>query len=130
MQLKRQETACPEKQDEISYDGKSFVTMRNSTNGEAGEKTRFCYHQSDRHIWAEYSGGGIVKGFLAGFVQRDGSLEFSYVHTNDMGNIRAGECKSYPEILSDGRLTLHESWQWLNGDKSFGKSQLTEVSNA
>lgn len=33
---------------------------------------------------------------------------------------------SIPNILENGKIELHEQWQWLNGDKSNGSSLLEE----
>ena len=32
-----------------------------------------------------------------------------------------------PVILENGRIELHEEWQWLNGDMSKGSSVIVEV---
>ena len=44
----------------IDYDGKSFIPKLNSANGEVSEQTVFHYHQKDTVIWAEYAGGDIL----------------------------------------------------------------------
>ena len=33
----------------------------NSENGEVNEQTTFAYHQNGKLLWAEYSGGDILK---------------------------------------------------------------------
>jgi hypothetical protein len=38
-----------------------------------------------------------------------------------------GVCHSKPEILKNGKIRLHETWQWTSGDQSKGKSILEEV---
>lgn len=37
-----------------------------------------------------------------------------------------GQCRSVPEVLEDKRYRLHESWQWLTGDRSSGTSVVEE----
>ena len=37
-----------------------------------------------------------------------------------------GICKSVPEILPNGKLRLHEAWQWTCRDHSRGTSVLEE----
>jgi GNAT superfamily N-acetyltransferase len=125
MRLAREDAVIPAF--EISYDGRRFVAQQNSPNGEVNGETVFQYHQNGSSIWAEYAGGGIVKGLLTGHVLPDKSLEFAYVHMNEAGETRVGECRSVPELLPDGRLLMHESWQWLTGDESAGESTLIEV---
>jgi hypothetical protein len=34
---------------------------------------------------------------------------------------------SRPEILANGKIRLHESWEWTSGDKSTGKSIIEEL---
>lgn len=38
-----------------------------------------------------------------------------------------GTCNSRPELLKNGKIRLHEEWQWTSGDKSKGKSILEEI---
>ncbi len=111
----------------ISYDGKRFTAIENSENGEVSQATVFCYRQEDNLLWADYSGGEIVKGFLVGSIDTYGNLSFTYQHVNRQGDARMGKCYSVPELLPDGRLRLHERWQWLNGDCSCGSSTVEEI---
>jgi hypothetical protein len=111
----------------ISYNEKYFVSVSNTENGEVSDKTRFHYRQDNDIVWAEYSGGEIVKGFLIGKADEKGRLEFAYQHINTRTEIRIGTCLSLPEQLPDGRLRLVESWKWLNGDESTGSSIIEEV---
>lgn len=112
---------------EISYNGRTFTSKENSSNGEVNEQTLFHYHQDENIVWAEYSGGEIKRGYLVGKVLEEGKLDFVYQHINDKGMIRVGKCKSSPKVLIDGRLQIKESWQWLNGDNSCGESIIEEV---
>lgn len=111
----------------INYDGKKFVPKSNTENGEVDGKTVFHYHQKENTIWAEYFGGEIKQGFLIGTVDNNGKLAFTYQHLNESDQLRLGKCNSTPVILNDGRIELHEEWQWLNGDESKGTSVLIEV---
>jgi len=45
-----------------NFDGKVFVSIANTENGEVGEDTLFHYHQDGDIVTAEYEGGSIVKG--------------------------------------------------------------------
>ena len=110
----------------INYNGKVFIPKVNSENGEVDEETIFQYHQSSNVLWAEYAGGEVIRGHLIGTVSDKGVLDFHYQHINEKGQIRIGKCRSTPHILPNGKLELHEEWQWLNGDKSVGSSILIE----
>ena len=56
----------------------------------------------------------------------NGNLEFTYQHINIEGNLMLGQCISTLSVLPDGRYKYHENWQWINGDKSKGTSQIIE----
>ena len=38
-----------------------------------------------------------------------------------------GICYSKPEVQSNGKIRLHETWKWTSGDKSNGESILEEI---
>jgi len=38
-----------------------------------------------------------------------------------------GICRSTPQTLADGRIRLHEKWQWTCGDLSLGESVVEEI---
>ena len=111
----------------INYEGRTFKPVSNSETGEVGYETNFHYHQTSDVVWAEYSGGEIRFGTLIAKVLDDGSLEMRYQHINTNGEIMTGICRSTPESLPDGRLRLHEKWQWTSGDRSSGESVIEEV---
>lgn len=109
-----------------TYHNRRFRSVATSGNGEVDAATLFLYQQEDETIWADYSGGAIVRGHLLGFVRPDGSLDFRYHHLNREGALMTGTCVSTPEVLPDGRLRLHESWRWTSGDGSSGESVIEE----
>ena len=99
----------------------------NSENGEVNEQTIFIYHQKRKLLWAEYSGGNILKGFLIGTVSINGELDFVYHHMNQVMQVKTGKCHSVPTILEDGKIELSEKWEWISGNYSEGESLLVEV---
>lgn len=110
------------------YDGKVFRSTSSTANGEVGAETRFHYHQDGALVWAEYAGGSVVKGSLVALVSPDdGSLDMRYHHVNRSGELMTGRCRSVPEELADGRLRMHEKWEWTSGDCSSGESVVEEV---
>ena len=52
-------------------DGKQFAPVANTASGEVGATTVFHYHQDGKVIWAEYSGGAVVRGYLIGSGWKD-----------------------------------------------------------
>lgn len=111
----------------INYDGRTFSAVANSETGEVSEQTMFHYHQRDDVVWATYKGGAIRFGTLVATVDKAGCLDMRYQHVNQEGMLMTGMCRSTPEVLPDGRLRLHESWQWTSGDQSRGTSVVEEV---
>lgn len=112
---------------DIDYNGRKFVPFTNTENGEVDGNTVFHYHQSGFDFSAEYSGGEVKKGSMIGKVSKTGELDFYYEHLNTNDEIRAGKCHSVPVIKDDGKIELHEKWQWLNGDCSTGESIVVET---
>ena len=110
-----------------SLDGKFFQSIENSENGEVSSETIFHYHQNNEIVSADYKGGNIRKGHLLGKMFTNGNLEFTYQHINIEGNLMLGQCISTLSVLPDGRYKYHENWQWINGDKSKGTSQIIEI---
>jgi len=111
----------------IDYEGRVFRSLSNSDNGEVSAATHFHYHQQERVVWAAYGGGDIALGTLIAKVNEDDSLDMRYQHLNVRGEFMSGECHSIPEVLPDGRIRLHEKWQWTTGDRSRGESVIEEV---
>jgi len=110
----------------IDYNGKIFRHIVNSKNGETSSETVFQYTQIGNILTSEYSGGKIKKGHLIGLVDENGHIDMRYHQVNINDEIMTGICKSKPEILENGKIRLHESWQWTSGDKSNGESIIEE----
>ena len=111
----------------INYNGRRFRSRTNSDTGDVGPETVFHYHQDDRTVWAEYSGGDIQKGFLIAACDEDGVLDMRYQHIDVNGELKTGKCRSTPQITDDGRLRLYEKWEWTCGDRSSGESVIEEI---
>jgi hypothetical protein len=111
----------------INYDKRTFASVRNSAGGEVGSETVFRYRQRGNAVWADYEGGEIVHGQVVAKCDDDGVLDMRYQHLNIRGELMTGTCRSTPEILPDGRIRLHEKWQWTSGDRSAGESVIEEV---
>jgi len=111
----------------MNYDGKTFKPIQSTNNGETSEATIFKYHQNGNLLTAEYSGGNILFGHLIGLVDIKGRIEMRYHQVNNDGNLMTGICFSTPEHIENGKIRLHEKWQWTSGDRSKGVSILEEV---
>lgn len=110
----------------INYNGKTFKPTTNTENGETSNETVFQYKQVGTIVTADYSGGKIVTGHLIGLVNEKGNIAMRYHQVNDKGELMTGSCNSVPEILENGKIRLHENWEWTSGDKSKGQSIIEE----
>ncbi|EWH13034.1 hypothetical protein KLA_11895 [Cellulophaga geojensis KL-A] len=110
----------------INYNGKIFRPANSSKNSETSNDTVFTYKQNGAILTADYAGGNIKKGHLIGLVDATGVIEMRYHQVNTNNQLMTGKCTSTPEILPNGKIRLHEKWQWTSGDKSTGNSILDE----
>ncbi|WP_343531753.1 n-acetylglutamate synthase [Pedobacter sp.] len=111
----------------INYDQKIFRPINNTENGETSNETIFVYTQVGNILTSTYSGGKIVSGHLIGLVDEQGNINMRYHQVNNRGELMTGRCQSTPEILPDGRIKLHETWEWTSGDYSKGQSIIEEI---
>jgi hypothetical protein len=111
----------------MNYNNKTFRPISNSENGETSSETLFEYEQIGSILTSNYKGGKIKYGHLIGLVDEDGTIDMRYHQVNENDELMTGICKSKPEILANGKIRLHESWQWTSGDFSKGNSILEEI---
>jgi hypothetical protein len=110
----------------INYDRRRFRPV----GGRADEESRVAfYHQLGDLLWGEFIGGHARRGVLTGTAAPDGRLEFGYCMVLDTGEVISGHCRSTPEILSDGRIRLHEQWQRFGAQASTGTSAIEEIAD-
>jgi len=111
----------------INYNQKIFRPISNTENGETSNETIFVYTHIGNIITSTYSGGKIISGHLIGLVDEQGNINMRYHQVNNKGELMTGQCQSTPEILPDGRIRLHETWEWTSGDYSKGQSIIEET---
>lgn len=115
----------------INYNGRLFRPVSLGDGSDVDTDTIFAYHQRGSLLLGEYAGGEIQWGSIVGTVTDDGSLTFLYQHVTKSGDLRSGRCDSRPEILSHGKLRLHERWQWHHaadgGGGETGESTVEEI---
>lgn len=111
----------------INYNDRYFRSIANLGGGDVDAETIFHYRHEGEVVWATYRGGGVAFGTLTALVLPDGKLDMRYQQVSQDGIIKTGRCLSTPEILSDGRVRLHESWSWTEGGDGAGESQVEEI---
>ncbi|WP_433360879.1 hypothetical protein [Streptosporangium sp. CA-115845] len=108
----------------IDYDGRRFTT------GGVPSTERHpiaLYRQDGDLLWGEFSGGHARRGTLTGLCAPDGTLDFAYTMVLDNGAVVSGHCRSTPELLPDGRVLLHETWERYGSHADSGVSLLEEI---
>ncbi|MFJ5994349.1 hypothetical protein [Streptomyces sp. NPDC092370] len=108
-----------------SLDGLVLAPVADQAPGQVGTRTRFTYHERQGGIWAEYSGGDVVRGYLVGIREGD-RLDFRYVQLKRDGTTSSGHCVSAVVELPDGRVRLEESWEW-ESQRGNGTSVVEQV---
>ncbi|MFK7809892.1 MAG: n-acetylglutamate synthase [Saprospiraceae bacterium] len=111
----------------MTYNNKKFRPISNSKNGLVTNDLLFHYKQEGNILTCDYQGQKIQKGHLIGLVDDKGNIQMRYHQINQDGELMTGICKSIPELLANGKIRLHEEWQWTSGDQSKGKSVLEEI---
>jgi len=111
---------------EQSIDGCVFKSISNDTDGDVGGETYFWFEQTDDLIHARYHGGSVRLGHLVGHHLGE-TLDFRYAHVTITGDTATGHSVDRIECLDDGRLRLHEEWEW-DSKSGTGSSILEEVS--
>lgn len=109
-----------------SLDGRRFRDVSPDHQGDVGEDTVFEYRQEpDGLIHAKYEGGSIRLGYLVGTRTAD-ELDFRYTHVTAGGRTASGRCRSRVDVLDDGRLRMHETWEWTSKPGN-GTSVIEEI---
>ncbi|GAA2894870.1 hypothetical protein GCM10010517_59590 [Streptosporangium fragile] len=108
----------------IDYNGRRFTT-----GGVPPEEKHpvALYRQDGDLLWGEFAGGHARRGTLTGVCAPDGSLDFAYCMVLDDGAVVSGHCHSVPEMLPDGRVRLHETWERYGDHADSGTSLLEEI---
>src|ERR1051326_4323929 len=104
----------------LSYDGKRFSIV-------SGPETVFHYRQHGSRVWALYKGGGARFGALVACTDAHGNLDARYQHVEGEETWRTGRCASRPELLPDGRVRLHQSWESTSEPRQRGCTVIEEV---
>ncbi len=111
----------------FNLNNKQFRGRSNSSGGEVSSTTLFTYYQDGEVIWGNYAGGAILKGTLIGKIIDHDTIEFNYSHINQDMELLSGYCRSTIELMTTGKLRLHEQWEWTTGKLGKGVSIIEEA---
>lgn len=107
----------------IAYDGRQFRGALDPP----GTGAEAVYRQDGDLIWADFHGGQIRRGSLNGRSAPDGTIEFGYTMVRRDGEVISGRSVNRPELLADGRVRLHETWERYGPHAELGTSMLEEI---
>ncbi|WP_409493107.1 hypothetical protein [Amycolatopsis sp. cmx-11-12] len=106
----------------IDYDGRKFRKAGGDANAIA------VYRQEGDVVWAEFAGGDVRRGSIAGTQRENGALDLGYTIVLATGEVICGRTVNTPEVAEDGRLRLREAWERYGPHAATGVSYLDEVS--
>ena len=111
-----------------NFDGRHFILRSNSGAGDAvAGATRFRFRQEGDAVWATYEGGNVKLGTLVARLGERDELELRFQQLTKGGAFKTGKGLATIETLDDGRLRLHESWEFTSGGGGTGEAVFEEV---
>lgn len=94
-----------------SLDGRRMNVVETAADGVVNAATVFEFSQEGERVWATYSGGGIVRGYLVGLRRQD-ELVFRYAQLQEGEILDGGHSVCEIEALDGGRVRLREHFEW------------------
>ncbi len=95
----------------ISLNGLKMNAVKTAPNGVINHETYFDFHQDDDKVWAEYSGGKIVRAYLVGVVTGS-TLKFRYCQLDTSGQLNGGHSECEIKISDTGLVQIVEHFEW------------------
>jgi len=106
----------------INYDGRRF------RRAGAPDGVVASYRQDGNLVWADFSGGHVLRGTLCGLRDEHDALDFAYTMVLASGEVISGHCVNTPQPREDGSLVLREQWERYGAHAASGVDYLEEVS--
>jgi len=103
----------------LDYDGRRFRAE--------GSTAVVRYRQDGKLVWAEVSGGEVLRGAITGLCDSTGILHLGYTIVLTTGEVVCGHTVNTPEVAEDGSIRLRERWQRFRPVAASGTSCLNEV---
>ena len=109
----------------INLNNVKMNVIETSENGVVNQDTIFSFNQEQDLVYANYSGGQIAKGFLAGYLKGN-KLEFTYCQVQVDGILDNG--KSNAELTTHkGKIRLIEHFEWASRPGQIGTNIFEEL---
>ena len=91
--------------------------VRTAKAGVVNQDTLFTFQQEHDVVTAEYTGGGVVKGYLVGKLTGD-QLNFRYCQLDTQDNLDGGVSSCRLSRTPDGKIRLVEKFKWESRNES------------
>ena len=111
----------------INYHNRKFKVASTADAGEVSTELVFHYQQEKDIVTCTYKDKNVASGHLIGKVDEAGNIDIRYHQINAEGIIKTGKCYSKPHVLANGKIQLHETWEWLSGDSGGGNTIIEEI---
>ena len=105
----------------IDYNGRRFRRVDSSDGIVAS------YRQDGDLVWADFSGGHVLRGTLCGLRDERDALNFAYTMVLASGEVISGHCVNTPQLREDGVLMLREQWERYGPHTASGVDYLEEI---
>ena len=105
----------------IDYNGRRFRRLG------AADGVVASYRQDGDLVWAEFTGGHVLRGTLTGLRDEQDALDFAYTMVLVSGEVISGHCVNTPQVRDDGLLVLREQWERYGDHADSGVDYLEEV---
>jgi len=96
---------------EFDFNSVRMNAVRTAENGVVNADTVFTFRQVEHQVFAEYSGGGVIRGHLVGLLE-GARLSFRYAQLERGDILNGGHSLCEVERTTDGRLRLVEHFEW------------------
>jgi len=99
--------------------------IQTAQNGVINKDTVFAFSQDGSRVWAEYSGGRVIRGNLIGILN-DERLQFRFCQLEE-GNVLKGGVSNCEILISrDGFLQVIENFE-CESNKESGVNIIQEI---
>ena len=111
----------------MNYHNRKFKVLATADAGEVSTDLVFHYQQLNNIVTCTYQDDNVASGHLIGKFDQVGNIDIRYHQINAAGIIKTGKCFPKPVLLDNGKVQLHETWEWLFGDSGGGNTIIQEI---
>ena len=110
----------------ISLDNIKMTVIETAANGVVNSETIFDFRQTKDFVMAEYKGGRIKKGLLAGILNGN-ELKFRYYQLQTDNKFDKGVSSCQLSADDNGKIRLIEHFEWKSRPGERGTNVFEEI---